>query len=63
VCDYQQAIYLWDIPHVMRWANVPASDKQKALIQRLARKKKRKDIQVNDLSKYEASVLIGQMTG
>lgn len=63
VCDYQQAIYLWDIPHVMRWANVPASDKQKALIQRLARKKKRKDIQVSDLSKYEASVLIGQMTG
>ena len=63
VCDYQKAIYLWDIPHVMKWANVPASDKQKSFVRKLARKKKRYDIEVDNLSKYEASVLIGQMTG
>lgn len=63
VCDYQKAINLWDIPHVMRWANVPASDKQKDYVRNLANKKKRKDIDVGNLSKYEASVLIGQLQG
>ena len=62
VCDYQQAIWLWDIPHVMKWANTPATQSQKNCLHRLIRKKKRTDIDISTLNKYEASVLIGQMT-
>ena len=62
VCDYQQAIWLWDIPHVMKWAQTPASEAQLSFVRKLIRKNKRSDIDMSNLSKYEASVLIGQMT-
>ena len=62
VCDYQKAIWLWDIPHVMKWAQTPASEAQLSFVRKLIRKNKRSDIDMSNLSKYEASVLIGQMT-
>ena len=62
VCDYQRAKYLWDLELVKRWGALPASLSQISYLKKLIRKSRRTDIQVDhNLSKYEASVLIGQL--
>lgn len=63
VCDYQKCIFLWDMRRVMKWANCPATEKQRGIVSRLLRKSKRNDVNVSNLSKYEASVLIAQLNG
>lgn len=62
VCDYQQAKNLWDLELVKRWGTLPASLSQINYLKKLIRRSRRNDIFVDDnLSKYEASVLIGQL--
>ena len=62
VCDYQRAKTLWDLDIVKRWGTLPASLSQIKYLKKLMQNKNRRDIQVNDLNKYEASVLIGQLS-
>jgi hypothetical protein len=61
VCDFQRNKALWDLNIVKRWGALPASDSQMRYLKKLARKNKRTDIPVNNLTKYEASILIGQL--
>ena len=62
VCDYQRAKNLWDLELVKRWGTLPATLSQLSYLKKLIRKSHRSDIQVDDnISKYEASVLIGQL--
>jgi len=62
VCDYQRAKTLWDLDIVKRWGTLPESLSQIKYLKKLMQNKNRRDIQVNDLNKYEASVLIGQLS-
>lgn len=63
VCDYQRAKHLWDLELVKRWGALPASLSQIRYLKKLIRMNHRTDIQVDDnLNKYEASVLIGQLS-
>lgn len=62
VCDYQRAKTLWDLDSVKRWGTLPESLSQIKYLKKLMQNKNRRDIQVNNFSIYEASVLIGQMT-
>ncbi|MBR2088190.1 MAG: hypothetical protein IJ906_13895, partial [Oscillospiraceae bacterium] len=61
VCDFQRNKALWDLNIVKLWGALPASDSQMRYLKKLARKNKRTDIPVNNLTKYEASILIGQL--
>ncbi|MDE7137387.1 MAG: hypothetical protein K2O29_02860, partial [Ruminococcus sp.] len=63
VCDYQESIYLWDIKKVQKWGSYPATDSQKNMICRKMKKSDLKNIDIENLTKYEASVLIGQIFG
>lgn len=63
VCDYQKSIYLWDIKKVQKWGSYPATDSQKNMIYRKMKKSDLKNIDIENLTKYEASVLIGQIFG
>ena len=63
VCDYQRSKHLWDLELVKRWGALPASLSQIRYLKKLIRMNHRTDIQVDDnLNKYEASVLIGQLS-
>ena len=62
VCDYQRAKNLWDLELVKRWGPLPATLSQLSYLKKLIRRSHRNDIRVDDnISKYEASVLIGQL--
>ena len=62
VCDYQRAKNLWDLELVKRWGSLPATLSQLSYLKKLIRRSHRNDIRVDDnISKYEASVLIGQL--
>lgn len=63
VCDYQESICLWDFRKVQKWGSYPATDSQKNMICRKMKKSDLKNIDIENLTKYEASVLIGQIFG
>ena len=63
VCDYQESICLWDFHKVQKWGSYPATDSQKNMIRRKMKKSDLQNIDIENLTKYEASVLIGQIFG
>ena len=63
VCDYQESISLWDLKKVQQWGENPATDSQKNMIRKKMKKRDLKNIDMESLTKYEASVLIGQIFG
>ncbi len=63
VCDYQESISLWDFKKVQQWGSYPATNSQKNMICRKMKKCDLKNIDIENLTKYEASVLIGQIFG
>lgn len=72
VCDYQDSIGIWDMARVTHWGAQPATKAQKNLLRDKLRYKNTREkfpeININSedvdgLSKYEASILIGQILG
>ncbi len=63
VCDYQESISLWDLKKVQQWGENPATDSQKNMIRKKMKKRDLENIDMENLTKYEASVLIGQIFG
>lgn len=56
--NYPDDRYIWDLNIVRRWGSAPASDKQKMLIKRRC-----KSVDVESLSKIEASQILNRVIG
>lgn len=54
--NYEEQRYLWDLSLVKKWGKAPASEKQKAQVQRFFR-----DYDTSELTKLEASQILNRM--
>lgn len=54
--EYEEQKYIWDLKLVKKWGQAPASDKQKAQVQRFI-----KNVDISELTKLQASQILNRV--
>lgn len=60
---FAKSCYLWDVAKVKKWGSKPASDSQISFLKKKMNICEQEKINFDDMTKYEASILIGRLVG
>lgn len=63
VKNFPKSCYLWDVEKVKKWGKKPASVSQIKLLKKKMNILEQREINFDEMTKYEASILIGRLVG
>lgn len=61
--NFAKSCYLWDVAKVRKWGKKPASDSQISFLKKKMNILEQEKINFDEMTKYEASILIGRLVG